>query len=270
MLCYQSTGERDYARKPVAVYRRPYWEFQAVVGGRIAMVDAEGAGRMRSRHLWLSAPGYAHGWTGESDATAEVVVFQFLSVPEPVVRQVPKGGLLEIELKKGQGRQLKDLAQRADQFWRRPRPEILLRHEHLLMELSLLVCEAVSEQGVFSQGGGHLRVREALEFFAENMARNPGMEEVAQAAGSSVSHLRRQFQEVMRDPPKKIFDQLRFQRAMQMMADPDTKLEWVSEACGFESPATFSRAFKAKFGCGPAAWRGRGGGIPELVPAQKH
>jgi AraC-like DNA-binding protein len=50
-------------------------------------------------------------------------------------------------------------------------------------------------------------------------------------------------------------DQLRFQRAMQLMSDPAMKLEHVGYRCGFTSASVFSRAFKAKYGCSPQAWR---------------
>jgi two-component system response regulator YesN len=51
-------------------------------------------------------------------------------------------------------------------------------------------------------------------------------------------------------------DQLRFERARQLMSDPEIKLEEVAERCGYQSASAFSRAFKTMFGCGPSAWRG--------------
>jgi AraC-like DNA-binding protein len=258
MLCYLGTGPRRYEENPIKAYHRPYWEFQAVISGRIAMVGEEGPDLLRKHHLWLSAPDHMHGWTGEKGKEAEVAVFHFLAIPEPLSLRIPQKGHLEIPLKKGQEQRLKELAGLVDEYWQRPRPEMLLRHEHILLELSLLVYEAMA-QGSDATGESDVsrqRVQKAMDWFAGNMESNPALVQVASAAGSSVSHLRRHFHDVMQASPKKIFDQLRFQRATQLMADPGTKLSTVSDACGFESPSAFSRAFKTKFGCSPDTWRG--------------
>ena len=63
-LYYLNSGSRTYAKAPVALHTRPYWEFQAVIGGTIAPVLEEGAAPFQSRRLWISAAGHQHGWTG--------------------------------------------------------------------------------------------------------------------------------------------------------------------------------------------------------------
>lgn len=258
MLYYLGSGERNYAEQPVRAYGRPYWEFQAVLSGRIAMASFGEGGDFRSSRLWLSAPGHVHGWKGLAGRPAEVAVFQFLSVPEHLARMVPPKGCLEVPLGRANIRRLRELADLVQNYWRRPGPEMLLRSEHALLELSLLVIES---SGRWYSGqekdAARRRVQKAIDWFAAHMGDNPGLDEVARASGSSISHLRRHFYEVMRSSPKKIFDQLRFQRATQLMADPETKLASVGEACGFGSPSAFSRAFKSRFGVPPENWRGR-------------
>lgn len=256
MLCYFGRGQRDYARTPLRLYRRAYWEFQAVISGQIAMTLETGSDTMKSRHLWLSSPRHAHGWIGMTNQVAEVAVFHFLTIPEPLARQIPAQGLLQIQLPEEQCTQLRNMTRQTERFWRRPGPEMLLRHEHLLMELSLLVFESLSGQVSTTTGTSHTRVQKALDYFADHMHRSPGLEEIAIKTSISVAQLRRLFHTVMHASPKKVFDQLRFQRAMQLMADPSTKLSTVSDICGFESPSAFSRAFKNKFGCSPQKWRG--------------
>ncbi|MFM8716248.1 MAG: helix-turn-helix transcriptional regulator [Spartobacteria bacterium] len=78
---------------------------------------------------------------------------------------------------------------------------------------------------------------------------------MARATGVSTAHLRRLFHQVLHASPNQIMDQMRFQRAMQLMSDPAIKLESVGEQCGFGSASAFSRAFKTKFGCAPQVWR---------------
>jgi len=256
MLCYLGTGLRRYGENPTVVCKRPYWEFQAVLSGSIGMVLEEGPELLHSHRLWLAAPGHAHGWTGEPGKVAEVVVFHFLSIPEPIKQRCRQNKSLEIPLTAAQCNRLRKLARAIGNSWQTPRPEMILHHEHILLELSLLVCEAKPEALPDSGSSQRKRVHTALAWFHLNMESNPSQEEIAGAAGTSSSHLRRLFHEVMQASPKKILDQLRFQRAMHLMTDPETKLSAVSEACGFESPSAFSRAFKKKFGCSPDKWRG--------------
>jgi AraC family transcriptional regulator len=256
MLCYLGKGPRYYTADPIPVIVRRYWEFQAVLSGRIAMVGPDGPGPLRERQLWLSSPGHSHGWTGDGPNPAEIAVFHFLSVPEHLARKVPEPGCREVHLEARQIDRLRELAQLVERHWRRPGPGMLLRHEHALLELSLLATEALGGLSNDAEDAARIRVQKALDWFSAHMEKDPGLDQVAKASGSSASHLRRHFYDVMQAPPKKIFDQLRFQRAMQMMADPETKLSAVGAACGFKSPSAFSRAFKTKFGISPEKWRG--------------
>ncbi len=119
-----------------------------------------------------------------------------------------------------------------------------------------MACESnafrtLKKQESFSKN----HVDAAIMWYAERMDENPSLLEVAKATGVSLAHLRRLFHEVLQTSPKNILDQLRFQRAMQLMSDINMKLETISERCGFGSASAFSRAFKIKFGCSPESWR---------------
>ena len=255
MLCYYGTGERKYAEAPIPLLSRLCWEFQAVLSGRIAMVTPEGPGFLRSRHLWLSSPEHRHGWTGEPRQASEVAVFHFLTIPETLARRIAKKQHIEISLTAAMVNQIRELAHDIAEHSQRPGPEMLLRHEHALLELSLLVYEASEKSNETLPHTASHRVQKALRWFDDHLEQDPSLDDVARATGTSSAHLRRHFHEVMQASPKKIFDQLRFQRALQLMADSGTKLSVVSEACGFESASSFSRAFKHKFGVSPQKWR---------------
>ncbi|QYY37242.1 AraC family transcriptional regulator [Ruficoccus sp. ZRK36] len=152
-------------------------------------------------------------------------------------------------------KRLRELARSARASWYNPQPDMLLRYEHTLLELSLLVMEAAFTHEVKDVNREHERVRTAIKCFTERIGDNPSLEQIAREVGSSAPHLRRLFHRVMGTSPKRAFDQIRFQRAFQLMAEPETKLSEVGESCGFESPSAFSRAFKNKFGCSPDRWR---------------
>lgn len=256
MLYYAATGRRDYWRSSPSCHSRVYWEFQAVLSGRIAMAKPDGADSPRTRRLWLSAPGHVHGWTGKAGHSAQIVVFHFLTIPEILALRIPPRGCVELALS---GKQVLRLRELACFDWKRITPETLLRSEHVLLELSLMVLEGLrAPRGA----DGHdesvpaRRVRQALDQFSARMESNPGLEEIARAVGCSAPQLRKDFYAIMQRAPKAIFDQLRFQRALQLLASRETKLSTIGEACGFGDPSTFSRAFKAKLGVSPARWRG--------------
>lgn len=256
MLYYAGTGARDYFRNPVPCRQRAPWEFQAVLSGKIAMTFPTGPEPLRAAHLWLSAPEHAHGWGGEVGRPAQVLVFHFLTIPEILARRLPERGGMAMALSKAQIRRLKEFS-RLD--WQQMHPEILLRSEHVLLELSLMILEnlqATRPRLSHNEEIPAYRVRQALDWFTARMNINPSLHAVAQAVGCSVSQLRKHFYAVMQRAPKAVFDQLRFQRALQLLADPKAKLSWISSTCGFEEPSVFSRAFKTKLGVSPAQWRG--------------
>ncbi|CAN5517275.1 hypothetical protein BH09VER1_BH09VER1_51230 [soil metagenome] len=256
MLSYIGLGTRQYGNKPLASLQRPYWEFQAVLQGAIGLLRPDGPDVLRERRLWVFPPGHAHGWTGERGRAAEVAVFHFAAVPEPVRHLAEREEHLEIPLEAADGQRLRKLARAADRYWQQPGPAMFLCHEHILLELSLLVCERSAAPAEASKSSSQQRVTAAIRYFTAHMEENPSLETVALKVGASAVHLRRLFHEVLQAAPKQVFDQLRFQRAIQLMTGPDLKLESIGEACGFQSASAFSRAFKIKFGCSPQVWRG--------------
>lgn len=259
MLIYHGTGERYYGEKPVYPNLRRAWEFQAVLRGKIAPLNPQGAETLKANRLWIFPPRHVHGWVGEKSKKAQVAVFHFLAVPEILRSLIEKNEILEIELSPKDIRRLQELSSKVASYWNHPAPGMMLCYEHALLELSLMACESnayrmLKSQEVFSKK----RVDAAILWYAERIEESPGLLEVARAAGVSSAHLRRLFQEVLQTSPKNIMDQLRFQRAMQLMSDANMKLEIISEKCGFSSASAFSRAFKIKFGCSPESWRHSG------------
>jgi AraC-like DNA-binding protein len=256
MLTYLGLGERDYAKRPISNFVRPYWEFQAVVSGRIAPVLESGPLPLRERCLWLFRAEYPHGWAGDEGQLSEIVVFQFRYVPEPLPRVFKRMPYCEVPLTEVQCSRLLELGAQGKRYWNNPAPGVTICYEHILMELSLMVCESLPDkQMVGSMDNRRLKVDRAISYYNEHMEENPSQEDVARQVGASPAHLRRLFQETLQSSPKQVFDQMRFQRAMHLMTDTDMKLHAVGEACGFGSPSAFSRAFKNKFGCSPESWR---------------
>jgi len=190
------------------------------------------------------------------NSVAHVAVFHFPNVPEPLGERLGKRAFLEIPLDAEQCTRLNLLAKKAASYSDSPTSGMLLCHEQILLELTLIALE--SEPVPRKTSKPSLKAIEiGLRWFSENMRHNPGLNQVARTSGISSAHLRRLFQRTFQASPKRLFDQLRFQRATQLMSDPAMKLEAVSEQCGFGSASAFSRAFRNKFGCSPKTWRVR-------------
>ncbi len=128
-------------------------------------------------------------------------------------------------------------------------------HEYAKLELTLMTTQTVLREDVPLRGSAAERVHKAMQFFEQELDRSPNLDEIAKHTGISPVQLRRHFHEVMRASPKKIFDQIRFQKAFQLMSNSTHSLEEISSRCGFESPSAFSRAFKVKYGSSPTQWR---------------
>jgi AraC-like DNA-binding protein len=110
-----------------------------------------------------------------------------------------------------------------------------------------------------AEGGARLQriERWILEHLAE-----PGLtpERVAEAFGMSRRSLYNLFLGSQRTPRAFIQD-ARLARAQQLMAHEagrDLALGVIAQRSGFADPAHFSRAFHARFGMAPSAWRERG------------
>lgn len=260
MMIYFTRGKRVYGREPVRSHERKGWEFQAVIRGSIGLLTPQGPHLLRHKTLWLFPPRHSHGWTGEGEKSAEIIVFHFLFVPELIESLVQANGFLEIPLQDRQIERLKELAAQTKRYWQDFASGMMMCYEHVLMDLSMMVWEshAQSDRDALEQTA-KARVDFAMQWFGERMEQSPGYEQVARATGVSPAHLRRLFHEVLQTSPQQVFLQMKFQRALQLIGDPAVKLGAIGLACGFGSASSFSRAFKLKFGCSPEMWRSSAG-----------
>lgn len=83
------------------------------------------------------------------------------------------------------------------------------------------------------------------------------LEELAEEAASSRSVLAERFTELVGVPPMKYLKRWRLSMAARMLCNDGSNIVRVAEAVGYESEASFSRAFKSEFGVPPGAWRSR-------------
>lgn len=260
MLVYIGHGQRTYGLSPLAPIKRPFWEFQAVLSGRIGPIFPERQERLQASHLWIFPPESLHGWRGDGEEAAEVAVFHFPAVPAPLKESLRQKGLISMTLKAGQVQRLRELQRHALKGFRQPDAFTHLQQEHLLLELTLLAVHDREGQeadvGDAKPGLSGIRtVKKALLWYGTHLANAPGLADVGRAVGASPAHLRRLFHKSLGCGPKVAFQRLQFQRAVDEMSRTADGLETIAERCGFGSASAFSRAFKTRMGYAPRTWR---------------
>lgn len=79
--------------------------------------------------------------------------------------------------------------------------------------------------------------------------------EIARRAGRSPRAVERAFQAALGCSPGAHYRALRLARARDLLRATDRSMTDIALACGFSSPARFSRVFKNHVGVAPSAWR---------------
>jgi len=259
MLTLFKSRVRRYDTEPVQSAARKNWEFQAVISGRIARTDRTGklSEGLKSNTLWLSPRFSEHWWTGEPNAAAHIIVLHFRYIPDVLLRSIEKEvNGISVTLSDEQCERLRVLAEQVGQYWSNPAPGMMLCYEHVLLELSLMVYELwIKTDPPSKQSRARDCVEDAIAWYTEHMQSNPSLEDVADVVHVSSAHLRRLFHDFLGASPKRILDQVRYERVMRMLTDTDIKLVSIARECGFDQQSSFTRAFTNRFGCSPSVMR---------------
>jgi AraC-like DNA-binding protein len=107
-------------------------------------------------------------------------------------------------------------------------------------------------------------VGRALALLHQAPARRWSLDALAEQAGTSRSVLAERFMQFVGQPPMQYLRQWRMQLATRLLAAPGArKMAAIAEAVGYDSEASFSRAFKKSIGAAPGEWRARAGAAEE-------
>jgi AraC-like DNA-binding protein len=85
----------------------------------------------------------------------------------------------------------------------------------------------------------------------DNYCYNLKLEMYAELSNRSLSAFKRDFEKLFQTTPGKWLLEKRLHRALHLLSNQNKTVAGTAFECGFESPAHFSRAFKAKFGKAP-------------------
>jgi AraC-like DNA-binding protein len=110
------------------------------------------------------------------------------------------------------------------------------------------------------------QVGHCLALMHDQPARNWSLDSLAHEVHSSRSVLSERFTGLLGTPPMKYLKHWRLSLAARLLCSERSKLLEVAEAVGYESEASFSRAFKGAYGVSPGAWRATAGRSRALQP----
>lgn len=109
-------------------------------------------------------------------------------------------------------------------------------------------------------GGRHSpEVSRAIEYIHANADRSIGLQDVADAAFRSASHLARLFTAEVGMPPHRYLINVRLQRAQQLLARTNTPIAQIAFDCGFSHQEHLTRTFRKFMKTTPAAYRREAG-----------
>ena len=106
-------------------------------------------------------------------------------------------------------------------------------------------------------GLDHRRLRLSMEFLTDNLYKDIGITEVAQAVGLSPFHFARMFRHQTGSTPFNYLSEQRIQRAKQLLRNTALPVEVVAQEAGFTNACSFSRAFRMRVNVSPKLWRQR-------------
>ena len=94
-----------------------------------------------------------------------------------------------------------------------------------------------------------------IHFMNEHIGRKLTLADMASFAGYSTSHFSSLFCRLTKQTPMSYFNQLRIQKACELLDFTDMKVNQVCFKIGIDDPYYFSRLFKQVMGCSPREYR---------------
>lgn len=99
------------------------------------------------------------------------------------------------------------------------------------------------------------RVIKVIDYIDRHYTENLSLEQLAEIAGYSTTHLSKRFREVTGMPPVQYLNLIRIDRAKYLLQYSDEPIGRIMEQCGFTSAAYFARVFRKMLGYSPQMFR---------------
>jgi AraC family transcriptional regulator len=100
------------------------------------------------------------------------------------------------------------------------------------------------------------RMQRARLYLDGHLARNVRLSELARLTIFSTWYFTKTFHALYDEGPRDLTSRLRLRQASTLLLQTDLSIAEVGEACGFENPCSFARAFRANYGMTASSFRG--------------
>ncbi|PVZ42497.1 GlxA family transcriptional regulator [Pseudomonas sp. CC120222-01a] len=104
-------------------------------------------------------------------------------------------------------------------------------------------------------GSGQPKLSQVVAIMEANLEEPLGLEELASLNEVTVRQLERLFHKYLQRTPSQYYLELRLSRARELLLRSDVQVREVALACGFSSPAHFSKSYSRFFGLSPLGER---------------
>lgn len=134
--------------------------------------------------------------------------------------------------------------------------ESLFRRETILQDYikNELLIKA-PEKSAPSDNQDHIFISKVMDIIEKNIDNNNlSVRFISQEIGISSTHLYRKLMTITSQPTKDIIKNYRLQKAANMIKNNEGNITEIMYAVGFSSLSSFSKSFKAQFGCSPSEY----------------
>jgi AraC family transcriptional regulator len=138
-----------------------------------------------------------------------------------------------------------------------PSGSMFLESIELALASALRQGHVASPNRVHEFRGGltPLRLRRVIELIDANLQRDLSLQELADAAGISISHFSRMFRKSTSLSPHQFVLRQRIQKAGELIRRSDSRVFDVASECGFKTQQHFARIFRRMYGVNPTEYR---------------
>ena len=185
-----------------------------------------------------------------------------LTISDPALRAANDGISGDVELRAGH--KLADArlgalvaAVNAERVAGFPSGRLFLDSIELALAVALVNDYAVRRTSprIYRGGLTPARLRKVVELVHAKMDGDLSLEELADAAGLSITHFSQMFRQSTGQSPHQFVLQRRIERAKEMLRAAENRVLDVAVACGFKSQEHFARVFRSVCGASPTEYR---------------
>jgi len=135
--------------------------------------------------------------------------------------------------------------------------KLMLKAARILMISEAMMRSSAQPQQRQFEAARDPEVVRALLQLEQNISEVLDLERLAGGAGLSTRQLQRRFRADLGMSISEAQNQLRLQRAKELLSNTDTKIIDIGYECGFAGPSSFSSSFKSRTGMTPTDYRMR-------------